>query len=281
MFMFLFIKKKLIFIIVIMIFLLILAYVVNINSIPDNIILFNGNELILKTIAGIKIKQINSNNEQQTIETSTDVNEDSRENKKNLQQEKKYNLSLLGINLKTVTASEIENRKVILLGNIIGLKLYTKGVLVVGVNAIESENKKIYKPYEEAGIEQGDSIIKINGEDVNSTQKLMQCLSKSSNKKIDITYIKKGKEIKKTITPIKTGKNTYKLGLWVRDSSAGIGTLTFYDKLTNSLVSLGHGIQDIDTGEKVDISYGELVFAKIKNIQKGKKDVPRKNRRKY
>ena len=185
-------------------------------------------------------------------------------------------MSLFGINLKTVTANEIENRKVIPLGNIIGLKLYTKGVLVVGTNEIEGEDKKIYKPYEEAGIEQGDSIIKINDEEIDSTKKLLECIGKCKNKKIDVTYLKKGNKIKKTITPVKTGKNTYKLGLWVRDGSAGIGTLTFYDKLTNSIVSLGHGIQDIDTGEMINISYGEFVTSKIKNIKKGKKNLPGK-----
>ena len=190
--------------------------------------------------------------------------------------EKKYNLSLLGINLKTVTTNEIVNRKVVPLGNVIGLKLYTKGVLVVGTNEIEGEDKKLYRPYEEAGIEQGDSITKINDEEINSTKKLIECISKSRDKKINVTYLKNGKEIKSTITPVKSTKNTYKLGLWVRDSSAGIGTLTFYDKLTNSLVSLGHGIQDIDTGEIVDISNGEFVSGEIKNIQRGKKNIPGK-----
>ena len=190
--------------------------------------------------------------------------------------EKKYNLSLFGINLKTVTTSLIENRKVIPLGNIAGLKLYTKGVLVVGTNEVKGEDSKIYKPFEEAGIGQGDSITKINDIEIESTKKLLECISKSKDKKINVTYLKNGKEIKNTITPVKTGKNTYKLGLWVRDSSAGIGTLTFYDKLTNSIVSLGHGIQDIDTEKIVEISSGEFVTSRVNSIQKGKKDIPGK-----
>ena len=190
--------------------------------------------------------------------------------------EKKYNLSLLGINLKTVTTNVIENRKVIPLGNTVGLKLYTKGVLVVGTNEVKGEDSKIYKPFEEAGIEQGDCITKINDIEVESTENLLECISKSKDKKINITYLKNGKEIKNTIMPVKTGKNTYKLGLWVRDSSAGIGTLTFYDKLTNSIVSLGHGIQDIDTEKIIEISSGEFNKSTIKKIQKGKKDMPGK-----
>ena len=182
----------------------------------------------------------------------------------------------MGIKLKTVTTNVIESRKVIPLGNIIGLKLYTKGVLVVGTNEVKGEDSKIYKPYEEAGIEQGDSIIKINDTEVESTKKLLEFISKSKDKKINITYLKNGKEIINTIMPVKTGKNTYKLGLWVRDSSAGIGTLTFYDKLTNSIVSLGHGIQDIDTERIVEISSGEIVTSKVNNIQIGRKNIPGK-----
>lgn len=154
--------------------------------------------------------------------------------------------------------------------------MYTKGVLVVGTNEVKGEDSKTYKPFEEAGIEQGDSITKINDTEIESTKELLECISKSKDKKINITYLKNGQEIKNTITPVKTGKNTYKLGLWVRDSSAGIGTLTFYDKLTNSIVSLGHGIQDIDTEELVEISSGEFVASRLNNIQKGKKDIPGK-----
>ncbi len=189
-------------------------------------------------------------------------------------QSKQYNVSLLGINLKTITASVIPNRKVIPLGNLAGLKLYTQGVLVVGMDSIEGEDSKIYKPYEEAGIQQGDSIIKVNNEEVDTTKKLLECVSKSNGKKMNITYVKGGKEIESSITPIKTGKNTYKLGLWVRDAAAGVGTLSFYDESTNSIASLGHGIQDVDTGEMVDISSGEFVTSEIVNIKKGEEDNP-------
>ena len=185
-------------------------------------------------------------------------------------------MSLLGINLKTVTANFIEDRKVIPLGNIAGLKLYTDGVLVVGTSDVEDEEGNIYKPYEEAGIEIGDSILKINNKEIHSTEELLECVSSCKGEKIDLTYKKGNKECVSNIQPIKTGKNTYKLGLWVRDAAAGIGTLSFYDKLTNSIVSLGHGIQDIDTGNIVEISSGELVTTSIDNIKIGEKQNPGK-----
>ena len=144
------------------------------------------------------------------------------------------------------------------------------------MNEIKGEDDKIYKPFEEAGIEQGDSIIEINNESVNTTEELIACVSKCKGKEIDVTYIKDGEILETQITPVKTSDNTYKIGLWVRDSAAGVGTATFYNTETKSIATLGHGIQDIDTEELVEISNGEFVTADILNIQKGQKDNPGK-----
>lgn len=275
--MFLFFKENLFQFILIFILLLILAYATNITSIPDSIILFEDDDFIYETIAGIKIEEEESNKKEQTISVGADITSENKstENKEEfVSQTKTYNLSLLGVKVKTVTASVISNRKVIPLGNLAGLKLYTEGVLVVGLDQIEGEDGKIYKPYEELGIEQGDSIIKINNDEVDTTEELLECVSKSKGKTISITYLKDGKTIESSVTPVKTGDNTYKLGLWVRDAAAGVGTLSFYDPSTNSIASLGHGIQDVDTGEMVDISSGEFVTSEIVNIQKGEEDNP-------
>lgn len=180
------------------------------------------------------------------------------------------------LNTQTVAANITEGRKVIPLGDLVGLKLYTQGVLVVGISEIEGEDNKTYKPFEDAGIEQGDSILEINNEEVDSTEKLLACVSKSHGKPIKVTYLKDGEQKSATITPVKTGDNTYKLGLWVRDAAAGVGTLSFYDTETKSVVSLGHGIQDVDTGEMVDISSGEFVTSTIVNVKRGEKDNPGK-----
>lgn len=281
--MFLFLKENLFQVILIFLLLITLAYVTNITSIPDSVILFQDDEFSLETIAGIKVEEKkNTKQKEETISVGAGIasskfveNTNVVENDELvIPQSKTYNVSLLGINLKTVTANIVQNRKVIPLGNLAGLKLYTQGVLVVGMSQIEGEDNKIYKPYEEAGIEQGDSIIKINDEKIGSTEELLACVSKCKGKKVNITYLKDGQEVQKTITPVKTSKNTYKLGLWVRDAAAGVGTLTFYDTQTNGVASLGHGIQDIDTKEMVDISSGELVTTEIVNIEKGQKENP-------
>ena len=267
--MFIFLKENLFQVILILMLVVILAYVVNITSIPGSVILFNNQEFNIDTIAGIKLEEQKDDN---VIQTSSKLGNSYLDGNVT----RIYNLSLLGLNLKTVTANVINNIKVVPVGTLAGLKLYTEGVLVVGMSEIKGEDNKIYKPYEDAGIEQGDSILEINNVEVNSTEELISCVSKCKGEAIDITYIKDGNVLETQITPVKTDSNTYKIGLWVRDAEAGIGTITFYDSSTNSFAALGHGIQDIDTGSLVDISSGELVTAEILDIEKGQKDIPGK-----
>jgi len=210
-----FFKKNYIYLIIIFLLLIILSYVANITSIPESLILFQNEELKINPIFGVKLEE--------TVEVGANISKKTQitEEVSNIQS-KEYNLSLLGFNLKTITANIIPNTKVIPLGNLVGLKLYTKGVLVVGMSEIKGEDKKVYKPYEEAGIEQGDSIIEINNEKVNTTEELIACVSKCNGDNIDVTYIKDGKILETQITPVRTADNTYKIGLWVRDATAGV-----------------------------------------------------------
>lgn len=266
--MFLFFKQNLFQIILIFILLILLAYATNITSIPDSIILFQDQNLEINPILGVKIEE--------TVPVVAEISKQESTNTQSsmLINEKQYNLSLFGINLKTISANIIPNTKVIPLGNLVGLKLYTKGVLVVGVSEIKGEDNKIYKPYEDAGIEQGDCIIEINQEQVETTDELIACVSKAKGKDLEIIYIKNGETLKTKMTPVKASKNTYKIGLWVRDAAAGVGTLSFYEPSTNSFAALGHGIQDVDTEELVDIVSGEFVTADIVDIKKGAENNP-------
>lgn len=274
-----FLKKNYMYIILILILLIILAYATNITSIPESLILFENEEINYNPILGVRLEEtitVGANlSEKFNQKFQTSDNEEEKLQIANLQ-ERQYNLSLFGINLKTIQANIISNTKVIPLGDLVGLKLYTKGVLVVGVGEIKGEDNKIYKPYEEAGISQGDSIIEINGESVNTTNELIACVSKCKGNNIEIKYIDDGETYNTTIKPVKTASNTYKIGLWVRDAAAGVGTVSFYESETNSFVALGHGIQDIDTEELVEISSGELVTADILDIEKGEENNPGK-----
>ena len=153
------------------------------------------------------------------------------------------------------------------------MKLYTKGVLVVGMSQINTDNNEKTKPYENSGIEQGDMILAINNKEVSNTDELIGEVNNSNGNSIKIKYLKNNETLETSITPVKS-KNEYKIGLWVRDAAAGVGTLTFYEPSTNSFMALGHGISDIDTEKIVEISNGELITANIVSIKKGEKGKP-------
>ena len=149
------------------------------------------------------------------------------------------------------------------------LKLYTSGVLVVGLTEVNG-----IKPYENTGIEEGDLIVCVNGVDVTTTEELTECVDESKGKELEITYIKDGKEHTTNMTATKTSSNEYKLGLWVRDGAAGVGTISYYEPSTGMFAALGHGIVDVDTEELVTISKGTVVTTNITEIVKGKEGEP-------
>ena len=154
------------------------------------------------------------------------------------------------------------------------MKLYTEGVLVVGMSEIKGEDNVNYRPYENSGIEEGDRIVQVNNVAIKNTNDLINNINKSAGKEVEITYIRDENEIKTSIKPAKTSKNEYKLGLWVRDAAAGVGTATFYEPSTGMFAALGHGITDIDTGDVVEISNGELTTSNIIAIKKGERGSP-------
>ena len=156
------------------------------------------------------------------------------------------------------------------------MKLYTSGVLVVGMSEIEGSDNKKYKPYENTGIQEGDTIIKVNNKQIHSTQDLIETISLSGGKDVNIKYVHEQETKECSMTPVKTSNSEYKLGLWVRDSAAGVGTITFYEPSTKSFGALGHGITDIDTNELINIASGEFITTRVLSITKGESGNPGK-----
>lgn len=267
-------KKILLGIILISIFLISLIYITSISSLPDNIIMFQGEKINLNTLLGMNIKtkdnKINTEN-LQTVQASSDwnINEDYT-GKVNL------SVNLFGINVKDITLNVIETTEVVPLGNIVGLKLYTNGVLVVGMSEISGIDKNKYKPYENTGIVEGDMIVEINEKTVTNTTELIECVNNSKGKQISIKYVRDGEILETNIKPIETSKDDYKLGLWVRDAAAGVGTISYYEPKSGLFAALGHGIIDVDTEKLLDISSGEFVTTNIVSIVKGEKGNPGK-----
>ena len=171
---------------------------------------------------------------------------------------------------------KISDIQVIPVGEIVGIKLYTNGVLVVGTSAIEGIDGSIHKPFEGTGIEDGNSIIAINDSIVNNTNELINAINMCNGEKIEITYKNNDEEKKCEITPVIDKNKEYKIGLWVRDSAAGVGTVTFYSEQTQTFAALGHAITDVDTGDIIQVSSGEIDNVNIVSIVKGKEEEPGK-----
>lgn len=171
---------------------------------------------------------------------------------------------------------KVSDIQVIPVGEIVGIKLYTSGVLVVGTSKIEGIDGNQYKPFENCNIQEGDAIIAINGNIVNNTEELINSVNMCNGEKISITYKHQEKEQICEMLPVKDTSGSYKLGLWVRDSAAGVGTVTFYNDLTQSFAALGHPITDVDTGDIIKTSSGEIDSVNIVAIEKGVSQTPGK-----
>lgn len=141
---------------------------------------------------------------------------------------------------------------------------------------IEGDNNIRYKPYENCGIEEGDRIIAINQNTVSCTADLINQVNASKGNEVTVEYVREDETMQTSITPAKGADNNYKLGLWVRDAAAGVGTVSFYEPATKTFAALGHGIQDVDTGKLLQIAKGDFVTTKIISITKGKKGNPGK-----
>lgn len=244
----------------------IFIYVVSIDNIPQTIEIFQGEEINIPTLWGVKIS-----NETKSIETSSTLYSSTFDEIG----EEKLKVSLFDkIRLKTINVNVIEDVDVIPVGAIVGIKLYTNGVMVVGMSSIEGEDGNIYKPYQELEIQEGDFITHINGIEITSTNKLIEEINNSSGQEIELTFNHKEETKTVNIRPVKNKDKKYKLGLWVRDSAAGVGTVTFYNDDTKCFAALGHAITDIDTGEILSTSSGEIDTSRILSIVKGQKDEP-------
>jgi len=145
---------------------------------------------------------------------------------------------------------------------------------VVGVTEIENESKKKVRPYENCDINEGDLIISVNKNEVTTTTELIREVNKSNGESVELKYVRKGEILTCSITPEKVEKDEYRLGIWVRDSAAGVGTISFYEPSTGMFAALGHGIMDVDTGDLLTIARGNIVTSNIVSIKKGEKSKP-------
>lgn len=228
--------KKMILKAVILILLLVFyIYVANITLLPKNLIFIQGEKINFRMAWGLKIQEQEISNPNIYSYSDEGIVEASQSEASDLKEIGKieFSLQLGDIKLKEISATIVPKLKVIPLGNAIGLKLYTSGVLVVGMSEIEGE-----KPYENTGIEEGDRITEINHSQITSAEDLVETVNRSKGNSVTVKYVQNETEKETTMTPARTKENEYKLGLWVRDAAAGVGTASFYVPSTGEVAAL-------------------------------------------
>ena len=188
----------------------------------------------------------------------------------------RMDLKLLGlINIKPVSVQVVDRRVLALCGTPFGIKMVTDGVMVVGTGAVTDCNSRAVSPAQTAGIQEGDIILSINGEKISSKKQLTKLVESSAGQPLSLV-VRRGEQLTSLhLSPVRSSlDNSYHLGLWVRDSSAGIGTMTFYDPNNGCFAGLGHAICDVDTGQLMPLSQGEIMEASISGVHAGKSGSP-------
>lgn len=192
-------------------------------------------------------------------------------------------LSLFGtIPVKNIEVREAEAPTLVAGGNPFGIKLLMDGVMVTELGEVECGNGSKSCPAEEAGIEVGDVIRLADNVSVTSNSQLQEIIGGSGGRTIKISINRDGNEFIAYLEPVYSKEDRcWRGGMWVRDSVAGIGTMTFINKETGEFAGLGHPICDSDTGETVPLSSGEAVPVEITDTKKGETGIPGELRGKF
>lgn len=175
--------------------------------------------------------------------------------------------------VKSVSITNREDIKVIPGGTPFGVEIFTRGVVAVKTENITVDGKTCC-PASAAGIEVGDTIKSVNGSVVLSNSRLSEIVNESGGQPLEFSVSRGEESFNTSVTPVEIGDGEYKIGLWIRDSSAGIGTVTFYCPDNNGFAGLGHGICDVDTGGLLPLDHGEIIKANIDTITRGIKGTP-------
>jgi len=194
-------------------------------------------------------------------------------------------LKLFGkIPLKTVKVNVVPDLKIIPGGQTIGVKLKSAGIMVVGHHLVAVSDDKKISPGEEAKVQLGDLIMKMNGMPVNDVSKVADLVKAAgeSKKPIVLTVVRNNETIEIPITPAyDVTDKAYRLGLYIRDSAAGVGTLTFYAPDQGVYGALGHVITDMDTQTPIVVGDGEIVHSNVTSISKSQNGEPGEKRAQF
>ena len=183
--------------------------------------------------------------------------------------------SLFDVPLQSVSVKNRSETEVVPGGNVIGIKLYTKGVLVIDVAKFERADGNIVSPAADAGLKPGDIILNINGIKVEDSLHLMNSVSTNGETKNTLNVQRNDKTFETEVLPqLDKTSGKYKMGVWIKDSAAGIGTMTFYNPDTKQFAALGHSITDGDIGVNYTVESGSIENVYVNSVVKGEKGIP-------
>ena len=154
------------------------------------------------------------------------------------------------------------------IGHTIGIKLFSEGVLVVGLSELESDDGTV-TPAKDCGLQVGDLILQVNGTDVESTEHFQSLVQQAAGKAIKLQVRRNGRSMQMEASCAAGSDGVWRLGAWIRDSLAGIGTMTFYDPDTGVFGALGHGINDVDTAVLMPLDVGSIMDSTVKAVKRG------------
>ena len=169
--------------------------------------------------------------------------------------------------LPSAQAAERTVSELIPVGQVIGVKLFSDGVLVVGLSDGES-------PAKACGLKEGDVITAVGGQELDTIEEFRQLLAENGADAAALTVKRGSRTLELCAAPEKDESGDYRLGAWVRDSMAGIGTMTFYDPQSGVFGALGHGVTDVDTGQLLPLDHGSIMDASVKAVKKGERAAP-------
>lgn len=158
-------------------------------------------------------------------------------------------------------------RTLVPVGHTVGVKLFADGVLVVGLSDGAT-------PARASGLRKGDIVLSFNGTSIDSTEHLQRLLAENGEAQSTVSVRRGAKTLTLPITPEQTESGAYRLGAWIRDSMAGIGTMTFYDPKSGVFGALGHGVTDVDTGSLMPLESGSIMDATVKAVKRGERGEP-------
>lgn len=166
-----------------------------------------------------------------------------------------------------------EGKRLIPMGNAVGINLQSEGVMVVGIPEILADGSSV-SPARQAGLTMGDIITQIGSVHVSTNEDLKSAIDKLDGSPVSVTITRGTRVIQLVVTPHKTEEGRCELGLWMRDGIAGIGTLTFYDPETGVFGALGHAVNDSETGVIIPLRGGSVTRSSVTDVIQGKAGMP-------